>query len=29
MGDSLVFSAGAIKKQSLALFILRLPAFIR
>jgi DMSO/TMAO reductase YedYZ heme-binding membrane subunit len=28
MGESLVFSAGSVKKQSLALFILRLPAFI-
>jgi sulfoxide reductase heme-binding subunit YedZ len=28
MGESLVFSAGSIKKQSLALFLLRLPAFV-
>jgi DMSO/TMAO reductase YedYZ heme-binding membrane subunit len=28
MGESLVFSAGSIKKQSLALFLLRFPAFI-
>jgi sulfoxide reductase heme-binding subunit YedZ len=28
MGESLVFSAGSIRKQSLALFLLRLPAFV-
>jgi len=28
MNESLVFSAGSIKKQSLALFFLRLPAFV-
>lgn len=28
MSDSLVFSAGSIKKQSLALLLLRLPAFV-
>jgi DMSO/TMAO reductase YedYZ heme-binding membrane subunit len=28
MGKSLVFSAGSIKKQSLILFLLRLPAFV-
>ncbi len=28
MGESLVFSAASIKKQSIALFLLRLPAFI-
>jgi sulfoxide reductase heme-binding subunit YedZ len=28
MGESLVFSAGSIKKQSMALFLLRLPAFV-
>ena len=28
MSGSLVFSAGAIKKQSIALFLLRLPAFV-
>lgn len=28
MGESLVFSAGTIKKQSLALFLLRLPALV-
>jgi DMSO/TMAO reductase YedYZ heme-binding membrane subunit len=28
MSEDLVFSAGAIKKQSIALFLLRLPAFI-
>ena len=28
MGESLVFSAGSVKKRSLALFLLRLPAFI-
>ena len=28
MSESLVFSAGSIKKQSLALFLLRLPAFV-
>jgi sulfoxide reductase heme-binding subunit YedZ len=28
MGESLVFSAGSIRKRSLALFLLRLPAFV-
>jgi DMSO/TMAO reductase YedYZ heme-binding membrane subunit len=28
MGEDLVFSAGVIKKQSIALFLLRLPAFV-
>jgi sulfoxide reductase heme-binding subunit YedZ len=28
MGESLVFSAGSVKKQSLALLLLRLPAFL-
>jgi DMSO/TMAO reductase YedYZ heme-binding membrane subunit len=28
MGEDLIFSAGVIKKQSIALFLLRLPAFI-
>jgi DMSO/TMAO reductase YedYZ heme-binding membrane subunit len=28
MGETLVFSAGSVRKQSLALFLLRLPAFV-
>ena len=28
MGEDLIFSAGVIKKQSIALFLLRLPAFV-